>query len=86
MLGEEPMDWGEFETRPSYDGIWFLCVPAEPPFPCTPPEAEVWLSLELQMWEYYVLASVSDEVKPLFLDGSAGDDIRPFGAEPSEMS
>ena len=28
----------------------------------------MWLALELQMWEFYVLASLSDDVKPLFLD------------------
>ena len=63
--------------RPSTESIWFLCEPAEAPFPCTPPEAEVWLSLELQMGEYYVLASVSDEVKPLFLDAPERDDQEP---------
>jgi hypothetical protein len=41
------------------------------------PEAEIWLALELQMWEFYVLASVSDEVKPLFLDEPRRDDEEP---------
>ena len=81
MQWDSPMDaWDEFEwnkSRPSYDGIWFLCVPAEPPFPCTPPEAEIWLALELQMWEFYVLASLRDDVKPLFLDEPRRDDEEP---------
>ena len=77
MVPENPMDaWDEEEwnaSRPSYDAIWFLCEPADPPFPCIPPEAEIWLALERQMWEYYVDNSVTDEVKPLFPEMSFGD-------------
>jgi hypothetical protein len=69
---ENPMEeWDEFDWnawRPSTEGCWFLFEPAEPPFPCIPPEAEMWLALERQMWGFYVLASLSDEVKPLFPD------------------
>ena len=64
-------EWDEFDwnaSRPSTEGIWFLYEPAEPPFPCIPPEAEMWVALERQMWEFYVLEAFSDEVKPLFLD------------------
>ena len=70
-------EWDAYElnaARPSTEGIWFLCEPAEPPFPCIPPEAEFWLALELQMWEFYVLACLSDEVKPLFPDESTDRD------------
>ncbi len=69
-------DWDEYDLnamRPSTEGCWFLFEPAEPPFPCTPPEAEVWLALELQMWEYYVLATMSDEVESPFLDTTADE-------------
>ena len=62
--------WDEFlwnVPRPSYNGIRLLCEPADPPVPCTPREAKVWLALELQMWEYNILASLSDQVKPLFV-------------------
>ena len=41
--------------------------PPTPRFPCTPRESKVWLALELQMWKYYILASLSDQVKPLFV-------------------
>jgi hypothetical protein len=37
----------------------------------------MWLALELQMWEYYVLGSLSDEVKPFFPDLLASDDAGP---------
>jgi len=50
------------------DGSWFLFEPAEPPFPCTPDEGKIWFDLEREMWEFYVLASLTDEVKPLFPD------------------
>jgi hypothetical protein len=70
-------EWDAYELnalRPSTDGVWFLFEPAEPPFPCIPPEAEIWVALERQMWEFYVLAAFSDEVKPLFLDESTDRD------------
>jgi hypothetical protein len=52
----------------NYDGTWFLFDPAVPPFPCTEAEAEIWYRMEREMWEFYVLRAVTDEVKPLFLD------------------
>jgi hypothetical protein len=77
MDTENPMEgWEKLDlnaSRPSTDGIWFLYEPAEPPFPCIPPEAEIWLALELQMWEFYIQACLTDEVKPLFPDGLAGE-------------
>jgi len=68
-------DWNL--SQPSHDSSWFLFEPVEPPFPCTPPEAEIWLSLERQMWDYYVDASLTDEIKPLFLDSPERDDEEP---------
>ena len=62
-------NWDDFDLnapRPSTDGIWFLFEPAEPPFPCIPPEAEMWIALERQMWAFYVEQAITDEVKPLF--------------------
>ena len=65
-----PMEaWDEFlwnVPRPSFNGIRFLCEPADPPVPLISPW-KVWLALELQMWKYYILASLSDQVKPLFV-------------------
>jgi hypothetical protein len=77
-MEEGNMDaWDAYELnalRSSTEGAWFLFEPAEPPFPCIPPEAEVWLALERQMWEFYVLEALSDEVEPLFLDQSTDRD------------
>ena len=72
MFDWDPEEYNRW--RPSADSCWFLFEPAEPPFPCIPPEAEIWLALERQMWEFYVLASLSDEVEPLFLDESTDPD------------
>jgi len=58
---------------PSPDSIWFLYDPAEPPFPCIPPEAGFWYALERQMWDFHLLACLRDEVKPLFLRDPAGE-------------
>jgi len=69
-------EWDDFdinESGSSTDGVWFLFEPAEPPFPCTPPEAEVWVALERQMWSFFVQRCFTDEVKPLFPDELASE-------------
>ena len=56
-----------FEPRsPAEDSIWFLIEPAVPPFPCTKEEGKMWYRMEHEMWEFFVMRSLTDEVEPLF--------------------
>lgn len=66
------------EDRPAHTPCRYIfsCMPDEAPF-LTHPEAEVGLARELQVWEYYLLALLSYEVKPLFLDTPGRDDEEP---------